>query len=210
MSVTYAQWTNDPFNPDWLAVPKDGLPALIAEYVTLVSESETNEFCTCEWIVHPDDVGKTEKRRMRRGEEKPDCWIHTKQGFILGFFTWLFKVREERREPTLDDHIEAASDMLSSLGIDPKTGKRFGEIRTYDYNYPNQQFRKIPVGEQGPEFVMYCARTWSAREGHLCAYWRNKETNELLAIHCCTLAPDHPSAQLHKCPCGVVMLDLDG
>lgn len=41
--------------------------------------------CTeCECIEYKD-------RRVRRGEENSECAIHTKKGFILGFFLWVYR-----------------------------------------------------------------------------------------------------------------------
>lgn len=80
---------------DWLCLPRDQLPALAEEYIHMLDTAETKEVCACEWVVHPDDVDKPEGKRRIRASGLPsiDCWVHTAEGKILGFFTWLFKVR---------------------------------------------------------------------------------------------------------------------
>lgn len=41
--------------------------------------------CPCDnWVDPP-------KRRMRRGETNMECPVHTKEGFLLGFFKWVFE-----------------------------------------------------------------------------------------------------------------------
>lgn len=66
------------------------LPDRVAEYVRLIELEETNRICKCEWIVHPDDVDKPEGgRRIRKGEPHLACPVHTKEGFLIGFFRWL-------------------------------------------------------------------------------------------------------------------------
>lgn len=43
------------------------------------------EDCLCKGWVDPP------RRRMRRGDTHPECPVHTKEGFLLGFFEWVFK-----------------------------------------------------------------------------------------------------------------------
>jgi len=107
---------------------KDQMLGLVEEYVAKMETERTNEWCKCEWIIHPEDVElDTEncaechhpnlvhmsgfdpyctkqdhqmcdcagwvdppKRRMRRGTLHDQCPVHTKEGFILGFFEWVF------------------------------------------------------------------------------------------------------------------------
>jgi hypothetical protein len=95
---------------------KDELPLLATEYVAAMETQVTSKWCRCKWIIHPDDghlladqcrqckVVKSEHdfaeddenahafigRRQRRGEQHPQCSVHTKEGFILGFFEWVF------------------------------------------------------------------------------------------------------------------------
>jgi hypothetical protein len=119
---------------------KDQIPDLVSEYVMRIETERTNDWCKCEWLVHPDDedldihncgnchhpsllhhkllipgTDQTEhcvkqisydfdeddecdctkwidppKRRLRRGDQHPQCPVHTKEGFILGFFEWVF------------------------------------------------------------------------------------------------------------------------
>lgn len=119
---------------------KLAIPELAEEYVSNMETERTNDWCKCEWLVHPEDEGidptvcsacghpralhkglpdepmactkriergkysetpsatcvcedwvDPPKRRLRRGETHPECPIHTKEGFLLGFFEWLAK-----------------------------------------------------------------------------------------------------------------------
>lgn len=91
----------------YLSLPKHEIPSKVAEYVSAMETQRTNEWCKCQWIVHPDDVDLPahgeRKRRMRRGDTHPQCAVHTKEGFILGFFEWYFRdVSEQSEEDTQD------------------------------------------------------------------------------------------------------------
>jgi len=71
-------------------LPMVELPPLVTQYVALIETDKTLNHCTCSWVVHPDDVGMPEgHRRIRKGEPDLNCKVHTREGFILGFFTWL-------------------------------------------------------------------------------------------------------------------------
>lgn len=87
--------TNTP--TPWFHLLKKDIPALAAKFVEMLELAPTEQYCTCEWIIHPEDVANEVpegKRRKRRGAASWDCWVHTKQGFIMGFFTWVFTVRD--------------------------------------------------------------------------------------------------------------------
>lgn len=115
-------------------IAKNQMPELAAQYVSEMETQRTNDWCKCEWIIHPDDVDldiyncgnchhpralhrpgadspctksgdeyhfmedcycdtwvDPPKRRMRRGDTHSECAVHTKEGFLLGFFEWMFK-----------------------------------------------------------------------------------------------------------------------
>lgn len=100
----------------YLVLTKEEIPVLVAEYVSAIETQETNRWCRCEWIIHPEDIEVQdnhcracgEKRtanvhslleigshqflgkRMRRGDQNPECPVHTKEGFLLYFFEWVF------------------------------------------------------------------------------------------------------------------------
>lgn len=101
---------------------KNQMPELVKDYVNAIETELTNKWCRCGWITHPDDLnvpkdgcrncGFTKEsalhspayhgfdhqflgRRMMRGAENPQCIVHTKEGFILGFFEYLFPVEEK-------------------------------------------------------------------------------------------------------------------
>ena len=100
-------------------IAQDQLYDLAIEYVAAIETQRTNEWCKCEWIVHPDDTQLAKEicrqckahqtdlvhdlegedlhdeahlfagRRMRRGHTDPICPVHTKEGFLFGFFEWM-------------------------------------------------------------------------------------------------------------------------
>lgn len=126
-------------NQEFYSLPVDKLPDMVIEYVSAMETQRTNDWCKCQWILHPEDVdldihncgrchhpralhtemegmeGCTKqfgesvesgepwiecrcegwvdppKRRMRRGDNHPLCPVHTKEGFLIGFFNWLYK-----------------------------------------------------------------------------------------------------------------------
>jgi hypothetical protein len=129
--------------PKRVMVNIETLSEKVSEYVAEMETQRTNDWCKCEWLIHPDDseidiyncarchhpralhteiVGmegcsKTisianglgvedydeclcvawvdpPKRRMRRGEPNPECPVHTKEGFLIGLFEWMFKQGE--------------------------------------------------------------------------------------------------------------------
>ncbi len=60
---------------------------LIGGYLEWLSTASSMEACTCEWLVHPDDLTKPKsKRRMiRTAEDHPLCPTHTAAGLIFYF-----------------------------------------------------------------------------------------------------------------------------
>jgi hypothetical protein len=83
-----------PATQAWYSIPISGLPDLVAAYVKIIESGETaTSGCKCQWIIHPDDVDKPEgKRRIRQGEATLDCPVHTKEGFLLGFYAWMLEL----------------------------------------------------------------------------------------------------------------------
>lgn len=86
-SVVEALWPNPTGNIQLVAAE---IPAAVIAYVAWLEKTETKYTCTCSWTVHPDDVLKPEgKRRIHRGEPDLNCKVHTREGFLLGFFTFM-------------------------------------------------------------------------------------------------------------------------
>lgn len=78
----------------WISIPLEGphsadLMQKVGEYITWVETAMTKDVCKCEWILHP------EKGNIRGGDTALDCPAHSKEGLVLGFFTWLRKNRQE-------------------------------------------------------------------------------------------------------------------
>jgi hypothetical protein len=96
--------------------------ALVHTYVAAMETEESAKWCKCEWIIHPDDAGLAENccrvcgttsgpplhpthfnmdgshdyrgRRKMRGDQHPECPVHTREGLILYFFEWAGKRHE--------------------------------------------------------------------------------------------------------------------
>ena len=76
---------------EYISLPALDIPGLVVEYIAAMETQETDDWCRCEWIIHPDDVDLPKgKRRKRRGDEAWDCPVHTKEGFLIYFFEWVF------------------------------------------------------------------------------------------------------------------------
>lgn len=95
------------------------LHALVTSYIGALETEASADWCKCQWITHPDDAevpkdccrvclrkknvlehpaqfnmdGSHDFRgvRKRRDDEHPECPVHTREGLILGFFTWAGK-----------------------------------------------------------------------------------------------------------------------
>jgi len=75
----------------YISLPALDIPKLAEEYIAAMEVQRTDDWCRCEWIIHPDDVDLPKgKRRKRRGEQADDCPVHTKEGFLIYFFEWVF------------------------------------------------------------------------------------------------------------------------
>lgn len=109
----------------YLGLTKEEIPVLVAEYVSAIETQETDKWCRCTWVTHPDDVEiidyhcrlcnlkkddaahdveglfsympgihQFKGKRKRKIDDDPTCPVHTKEGFLLYFFEWVF-TREE-------------------------------------------------------------------------------------------------------------------
>lgn len=70
---------------------KNELREAVEEYISQMQKGTTTDWCSCEWIVHPDDTDKEDKRRLRTGQPDETCPLHTFEGRMLYFFEWLTK-----------------------------------------------------------------------------------------------------------------------
>jgi hypothetical protein len=76
----------------------------IGEYVTHIETGVTREVCRCEW----SEVDRS--GHFQKIAESLECPVHTKEGFLLGFFRWAFPdaqitgVIEERDMSHAKDH----------------------------------------------------------------------------------------------------------
>jgi hypothetical protein len=86
--------------PEAFSLVKSEIPDLVRDYIIWVETAETANLCSCEYIIHPDDTEKPEgSRRMRRiGAPAFDCMAHSREGLVMGFFTWAFMIRHGKAE----------------------------------------------------------------------------------------------------------------
>lgn len=76
---------------EYISIPALDIPKLAVQYIEAIETQRTDDWCRCEWIIHPDDVNLPKgKRRKRRGDQADDCPVHTKEGFLIYFFEWVF------------------------------------------------------------------------------------------------------------------------
>lgn len=73
---------------------RDLFPA-IGKYITHIETGETKDTCKCEWL----EV----KGHFQRIAENLECPVHSKEGFLLGFFRWMFPDTEIAGAATEDD-----------------------------------------------------------------------------------------------------------
>ncbi len=86
---------------EWISIPVDELEALVRKWVDHVETAPTDDVCLCEWLFHPDDahLPKTKQRR-KKAVEHPRCPVHTKLGYLLGFFVFTFPTEEGNADPS--------------------------------------------------------------------------------------------------------------
>lgn len=63
----------------------------VGRYVKHIEISKTTDTCKCITEIHPDDanIEKGKARRMRVIEMALDCPVHTREGFLLGYFEFM-------------------------------------------------------------------------------------------------------------------------
>lgn len=72
---------------EWIGIPKSVLPELVKAYVLRVETDPTEKRCLCPW----QEVDTPKGKRKVKLNDHPDCSVHTKEGFIKGFFDWVFE-----------------------------------------------------------------------------------------------------------------------
>lgn len=75
---------------NFISIPEADIPELVGRYVSTMETQRTDDWCRCEWTIHPDDRDLPKgKRRKIRSDTAPDCPVHTKEGFLRYFFEWV-------------------------------------------------------------------------------------------------------------------------
>lgn len=106
MSI-WALFENEVYN---LKIHQDDLTSAIGRYVTHIETGETSETCKCEWLEERNTGLKTQ-----RIEENLECPVHTKEGFLLGFFRWMFPDADEQPTVPLPASSVGATMMIHPL-----------------------------------------------------------------------------------------------
>lgn len=79
-------------NGNYREIGGEDLREKIKEYFEKMDTVPTREWCTCPWIIHPDDHNVEEgKRRMRRQDTDDLCPIHSREGMLLYFFAFVME-----------------------------------------------------------------------------------------------------------------------
>jgi len=165
------------------------IPAAVIAYVAWLEETETKFTCTCQWTVHPDDVLKPEgKRRIHRGEPDLNCKVHTREGFLLGFFTFM---NNRPNTPTVAlDPADRFSDLV------PLIEDRIAVAEAITYS-PMEWLQRMP----GNVTIVYCDG-WTSAEWQAQTPLTYAEFNIRLSM--CTLGntPQLGDWPVRKCPPG--------
>lgn len=106
-------------NTMYISIPQADILPLVALYISKMETEESEHWCRCEWIIHPDDANidrgncrecnqpkKSDVHkiideldidrhrfrgiRKRRGDEDATCPVHTREGLVVYFFEWIF------------------------------------------------------------------------------------------------------------------------
>lgn len=77
--------------PEAMYFSMDAMRYAVSAYLSAMKTGTTAEYCACTWAVHPEDIHlpATSTRRMRLIVEHELCPVHTFEGRLLYFFTWL-------------------------------------------------------------------------------------------------------------------------
>lgn len=103
-------------NTMFISLPAGDILTLVERYIAAMETEESEHWCRCEWMIHPDDVSikkghcrecelpkvhqiHTEADlqyhrfrgiRKRKGDTDATCPVHTREGLIIYFFEWVF------------------------------------------------------------------------------------------------------------------------
>jgi hypothetical protein len=85
----------------WLSIPVVRLEEMVRKWVDYVETAPTSQVCLCEWLIHPDDTElPAPKQRKKKAVEHPRCPVHTKMGYLLGFFVFSFQEESTDADPS--------------------------------------------------------------------------------------------------------------
>ena len=121
MAIDFMEHPDDDITPlpdaEWMiAIPHAELLPAIGQYVTHIETGETKVTCKCEWL--------ETKGHFQKIAESLECPVHTKEGFLLGFFRWMFPDAEiagppaEAEPPALEDVLVEAPHFPAHINQD--------------------------------------------------------------------------------------------
>lgn len=70
---------------NYLSIPLVDMPELASKYVVAMETSKSEDWCRCEWLIHPDDTA-IGRGRCRHCGEKRDTGIHEPTGVVNGWW----------------------------------------------------------------------------------------------------------------------------
>ena len=78
-------------NKQFEELNNDELMQSVGNYVRYIEVERTSKTCKCETEVHQDDINLPagKPRRLRVIEMNLTCPVHTREGFLLGYFDFM-------------------------------------------------------------------------------------------------------------------------
>jgi hypothetical protein len=148
----------------WLNLPKREIPKFAQQYADMIETAATKEMCRCGWIMKEMN-GETKPWRQ---DEHPWCPVHTKVGFILGFYEWMFKEDKRLIRFTTEDEPKVVIDIPFSA-TDVSVAQALAEAR--DLNLSEVDESPIPThghANSEDEPVPGCSGCYKSLSGWWC------------------------------------------
>lgn len=122
--------------------------AHITQFVTKIETSETPKVCYCEWTITSNDDPLLMKlhgpnRRVIK-ESHPTCPVHTKEGLLIAFLTYLHPEIGNVINSVLEKEAkELANQKVDFLPFDPADLQKLKDMIGRDELYPDDRCQPI-------------------------------------------------------------------